>query len=194
MIWDPIRKEGNPTRSSEVNDVITKVKKFEVRKEGVVSKARRPLEYDEFINLMKMLRNDERLTMEERFEASCVLSLQWHLIARIDDLMKLKFENISGNAQNNFTLLCKMRWSKNITEEREAPEQVILGSMDKRLCPLLNLAVFIETKGHNLGHTHFLFDKPTSGHQQIRKQLNDIFESDEFTKVSKIGLLLIFMF
>ena len=65
MIWDPIQKEGNPTRSSEVNDVITKVKKFEVRKEGVVSKARRPLEYDEFINLIKMLQNEERLSMED---------------------------------------------------------------------------------------------------------------------------------
>ena len=120
--------------------------------------------------------------------------MQWHLIARINDIMKSKFENISGNTQNNFTLLCKMRWSKNITEECEAPEQVILGSMDKRLCPLLNLAVFIETKGHTLGHTRFLFGKPNSGHQQICKQLNDIFESDKFTKVRKTGLLLIFMF
>ena len=62
-IWDPIQKEGNPTQSSEVNDVITKVKKFKVRREGVVSKARRPIEYDEFIDLMKVLQNEERLSM-----------------------------------------------------------------------------------------------------------------------------------
>ena len=52
-------------------------------------------------------------------------------LAMVNDLMKLEFENISSNAQNNFTLLCRMCWSKNIFEEHEAPEQVILGSMDK---------------------------------------------------------------
>ena len=41
MIWDPIQKEGNPTWSSEDNDVIAKREKFEVRREGVVSKANR---------------------------------------------------------------------------------------------------------------------------------------------------------
>ena len=66
--------------------------------------------------------------------ASCVFNLQWHLIARINGLMKPKFENVSGIAQNNFTLLCRMRWSKNLTKESEAPEQIILGSMDKHLC------------------------------------------------------------
>ena len=63
--------------------------------------------------------------------------------------------------------------------------------MDKRLSPLLNMAVFIETKCNNLGHTDSLYDKPNSGHQQIRKQLNDIFESDEFTKVGKKNRLII---
>ena len=63
--------------------------------------------------------------------------------------------------------------------------------MDKRLCPLLNLAVFIEIKGHTLGLTRYLFGKPNSGHQQICKQLNDIFESDEFTKVGKKNRLII---
>ena len=63
MIWDPIQKEGNPTWSTKVNYVITKVKKFKLRGEGVVSKARRPIEYDEFIDLMKVLQNEERLSM-----------------------------------------------------------------------------------------------------------------------------------
>ena len=44
MQWDGIHQRGNPTRSSAVNDVITRVKKYEVRQEGVSSKARRALE------------------------------------------------------------------------------------------------------------------------------------------------------
>ena len=65
--------------------------KYEVRRKSVVSKARWLIEYNEFIDLMKILWYEERLSMGDWFEASCVLSLQLHLITRIDDLMKLKF-------------------------------------------------------------------------------------------------------
>ena len=66
----------------------------------MVGKVRGPIEYNEFINLIKMVRNEERLPMVNCFEAICVLNLQWHLIARIHDLMKSKFD------------LYRMRWSK----------------------------------------------------------------------------------
>ena len=84
----------------------------------MVSQARTPLEFDEFINVIKLLRSNKTILGAEQFETSCILSLQWHLVARIDDLMKIKmkFENISNNVQKHFTLMCKMRWSKNITE------------------------------------------------------------------------------
>ena len=41
MPWNAISGQGNPTRSIEVNTLIKKVKKKEVRKQGVSSKARR---------------------------------------------------------------------------------------------------------------------------------------------------------
>ena len=44
MIWDTIRKESNPTQSSKVNELITKIKKFKVIKEG----GQEGLEFDEF--------------------------------------------------------------------------------------------------------------------------------------------------
>jgi hypothetical protein len=37
-----------------------------------------------------------------------------------------------------------MRWSKNIRDEREVPTQIIFGFMDPLVCPLLNLASFLE--------------------------------------------------
>ena len=39
MPWDDINLRGNPTRSTAVNEVISKVKKFEVRQDGVSSQA-----------------------------------------------------------------------------------------------------------------------------------------------------------
>ena len=77
----------------------------------------------------------------------------------------MKFENIASNAQNHFTLMYKMRWSKNIMEEQDAPEQIILGLMDMHLCPLLNLAICLETRGHNMGNSDFLYDRTESGQQ-----------------------------
>ena len=52
MQWDDIHLRGNPTHSAAVNDVIAKVKKFEVRQEGVSSQAHRPIEWEEFYLLL----------------------------------------------------------------------------------------------------------------------------------------------
>jgi Transcriptional activator of glycolytic enzymes len=185
---NPIRKEGNPTKSSEVNEFIKKVMKCEVRKEGAKSHARRPIEYDEFINVLDLVRGNIGLKLRKYLLCS-VLTMQWHLIARIDDMMKLKFENIQVG-ENNFTLICKMRWSKNITEERDAPEQIILGSMDFRICPLLNLAIYLEVTGRESGgiSNDFVYGNPNDGHRVARGCLKDAFESDGFKKVRQGNL------
>ena len=75
MIWDPIPKEGKPTRSSKGNEVITKIKKFEVRKEGVVSQTRRPIEFNEFLNDIKLLRSNETVLGAKQFKTSYILSM-----------------------------------------------------------------------------------------------------------------------
>lgn len=52
--WDSIRCDGNPTKSDEVNDLIKRIKKQEVRKVGVPPQARRPFEASEFISLLRI--------------------------------------------------------------------------------------------------------------------------------------------
>ena len=64
MIWDPIRKEGNPTRSDGINKLINKVLLHEVRGEGVRSKAKRPIEYEEFISILTIVKTDKNLNNE----------------------------------------------------------------------------------------------------------------------------------
>eukprot|EP00644_Phytophthora_capsici_P019495 jgi/Phyca11/133140/e_gw1.332.4.1 len=54
--WDNVRCEGNPTRSEAGNRLIKTVKRFEVRREGVMSSARRPIEYGEFRHLLTLVR------------------------------------------------------------------------------------------------------------------------------------------
>ena len=42
----------------------------------------------------------------------------------------------------------------------------------------------LQTRGHNMRHWDFLYGRPDSGHQIIRKQVNAVFKSDGFSKVS----------
>ncbi|GMF16150.1 unnamed protein product [Phytophthora lilii] len=72
-----------------------------------------------------------------------------------------------------------MRWSKNISEERDAPEQVMLGSLDPRVCALLNFAVYMEMSPQLPG-SEYVFGNPAAGHRVIRRFLQDVFSSDDF--------------
>jgi hypothetical protein len=56
MPWNAISGQGNPTRSIEVNTLIKKVKKKELRKEGVSSKARCAVTHVEFRKMQSILR------------------------------------------------------------------------------------------------------------------------------------------
>ena len=73
--WDEICQEGNPTRSTAVDSLIRRVQKFEVRQVGVESKARRAIEYAEFINVLTIIRNDEEYKPIPRFKLGAVLTL-----------------------------------------------------------------------------------------------------------------------
>ncbi len=68
-----------------------------------------------------------------------ILSVQWQLIGRIDDVMKLEKSTISFNWQYPFTLMIKMLFQKYLRGER-----VLFGSMDPLIFPLLNLVAFLE--------------------------------------------------
>ncbi|OWZ03196.1 hypothetical protein PHMEG_00025112 [Phytophthora megakarya] len=190
--WDPVSEQGNPTRSDAVNKLIKKVKRFEVRREGADSNARRAIEFDEFVNLLELVRMDQERN-GIKYMIGSVLTLQWHIVARIDDMMKLKFDNFSANTQFPLTLLIQVRWSKNISEERDAPVQILFGSLDPRIldprmCALLNLAVYIETTATSM-ESEFVYGNPNDGDRVVRRVLQDTFENPGFKKLKsgKLG-------
>jgi hypothetical protein len=59
-------------------------------------------------------------------------------------LKRRRFEAEQPNPQFPFTLLAKMCWSKNVLEERDAPDQIVIGAMDRRYCILLALGIYLE--------------------------------------------------
>ena len=194
--WDDVLNRGNPTKARQVNEMIKRVIKHEVRHEGVSSKARRAFDYKEYLELCKLLRRKGFKTESSILDGLrytrllAMLNLQWQLMARMDDMINLKFESICTNLLFPFACNVKMRWSKNITEEREAPDQLILGSLEENICPFLTMAMYIETSaeaGELLSSDGHVFGGVKSRHG-IRR-LFDVLVSDAEFPVLLAGLV-----
>ena len=133
---------GNPTKSKEVNDLIRGVRKMETRKQGKKSNADRAMEPSEFEQSIALLEGEQNFDKRHRYTA--MLKTQFHFIARGDDIAHLKKENIEQSAEYPWTITGRLRWSKNVLEERDCPKQIILGAGDPRYCVLLALSIFEE--------------------------------------------------
>ena len=59
--WNPTMSCGNPTRSVQVNELIKKVKKKEVRRQGAPSQARREMEEAEFLQTNELLNGEQAI-------------------------------------------------------------------------------------------------------------------------------------
>ena len=188
--WNVLTNSGNPTKSALLNKLIKTVKKKEVRRQGKPSSARRPFEPAEWEQAMEMIgRIQDR---KVRYFARAVLTLQYNMIGRIDDTCKTKAEDLKPNAQFPFCLLGTMCWSKNVLDERDAPDQILIGAMDERYCILLALAEFLET---NEDPSSFLFgiDREEDP-KALKKKASDVLKfvvltSGEFQLTIPSGLL-----
>jgi len=143
MEWSSGRNEGNPTRSIEVNNLIKRVKKKEVRKQGVVSQTRRPMTEREFRLLHSILR-DPKHNLMWRYGMSAMINFQFHVIGRIDDTTQVLINHIRVHDSFPNCLKTKLNWSKNVRDERDAPWQIILGAMDTTYCVLVSTATWLE--------------------------------------------------
>ena len=192
MAWNALAGVGNPTKSIEVNELIKAIKKMEVRKQGKTSTARRAITHFEFLRMLSFLKADGQDDMR-RYGLPGLFVLQYNLIARIDDTCQFLISNLTESDDFDFVLRSKLNWSKNVNEERDAPNQILLGAMDHHYCALLALAVHLEiflgAAGH-AGLTPYVFGfseditvpiggkKTTDKVQTILK--DEIFQHEEF--------------
>ena len=158
MQWNEISNVGNLTKSAEVNDLIKRVTKKEARKEGAASHRRRPMKIEEYNSILEILKESRQST--EKYGIPALMNYQFHLIARIDDTTQVSLENIQKHDRFDFCLKTKLNWSKNVTDERDAPWQAIIGSLDINFCVLIStslwLEIFFETYP-NAEHSPYLF-------------------------------------
>ena len=88
------------------------------------------------------------------------MCFQVHLIARMDDSMNVLMENIAVHPRFPFCLRTRLKWSKNVREERDAPWQIMVGCQDSDFCVLTNLSLWLEvffTEYTHAPNTPYLF-------------------------------------
>ena len=101
------------------------------------------MEIEELRQLLEMCCNFDE-DDPKRFWLPSYLKYQFHMIARNDDVAHIDWDSIMSNPQYDFALKTKLRWSKNVNEERDAPEQIMLGAADWKRCVILGLAIHLE--------------------------------------------------
>ena len=140
--WNTVSLSGNPTRSPEVNDLIKRVRRDEVRGERVSLQVRHALTIPEFRSLIGMASNSETFNLQVRIP--CILKFQVHLIARVDSAAHVLRSELQAHGLFDYTLRVCLRWTKNCWEERDALEQIILGSSDHDFCVLTSLSIHLQ--------------------------------------------------
>ena len=133
---------GNPTKSQEINDLIAAVIRKETRGIGVVPSMDRPLTKNEFHQALALIARNGNLI--GRLRCLAMIKFQFHLICRNDDTAHVTKDTLKRSPQFPQFLTVKMKWSKNVREERDCPNQIILASMDYTSCAVLGLALFLE--------------------------------------------------
>jgi hypothetical protein len=128
----------------------------------------------------------------KRYRLGSVLTLQWYLIGRIDDMMILKVDCISPNINQPDTASSKIEWSKKITEETESAEQIIIGANDPTLCPQIAIGVYFELLGHfdasHIQPTYFLLGDAVNGDHLAHNQLDSVWSNTKFNKSKHVKL------
>ena len=134
---------GNPTKSDMVNDLLKKVQTKQVRKMGAKSQVKRQLRKTEMEKEIEIMRG--RDNWEDRIKFVAMAVWQFNFIARIDDTCHHELFDVKGHKTFTFALQSKVRWSKNVVDERKCPDQIILGANDPLWCLILLLGVYLET-------------------------------------------------
>lgn len=78
-----------------------------IRAEGVATNARRPLEYKEFLLILQLFKlrmvDSSDSELNKSVFMNNLLSIQWHMIGRVDDMLQLKVSDFYANTTFDFS-------------------------------------------------------------------------------------------
>ena len=143
MQWNNQSNVGNPTRSTQVNELLREMILAETRLQGAPSRARRSTTSNEFSCIQSILK-EEGDTDQIKYGYRAHNNYQYHLIGWIDDCTQARLNHLEKHDSFDFCLKTKLNWSKNVREERDCPWQVVIGSNNSLFCVLITLALWLE--------------------------------------------------
>ena len=73
-----------------------------------------------------------------------IMETVWYLISRIDNFTHAILDHVHVHDKFSDSLKVRLNWLKNVNDERDAPFQIVLGSMSHIYCVLWTLALWLE--------------------------------------------------
>ena len=133
---------GNPTRHKSVNKLIADIIQFETRGEGADAHDVRDMTIQEFEKELELFRSHKDVLC--KYRNPLIGIYQFHFITRADDVCNFKLSDPKGHSKFPFALSQSVRWSKNVRDSRNCPDQLLLPSMDHKSCIFVALAIWLE--------------------------------------------------
>lgn len=130
-----------------------------------------------------------------RLCASAYFPFMLHFVTRLDDASKTYARNLMGYCKfPDYAMMAKICWSKNVTEERDCPFQLMFGAADVRYDLPTALGLWLEWRfEHCPEDNEFVFcidglDDPDRIKDKLRRVLEYVIHSDDFV-VREVGLI-----
>ena len=163
---------GNPTKSKIVQKILTDLQKKEVMGIGKETSQRRPFLFSEYEKVLELFRKAKDITIKHR--NPLVMLYQWHFITRPDDCFNFLISDPRSHPHWDFVLRQQVRWSKNIKDTRNCPDQIIFGSMNPLWCIVVSIALWLEIFLGKFPDAVMLFSEKTPPPKR-NKQLHNKF-------------------
>ena len=100
---------------------------------------------NEYRTALKLLESNK--VFEYWYPYTTMLKYQYHFIACCNDIGNFELCDLHGHSDtafSSFVLQTKVYWSKNVQEERDCPDQILLGCQDVDYCILLAPYIYLE--------------------------------------------------
>jgi hypothetical protein len=154
---------------------------------------RRPLTPDEFEQVMDLVSKLD--SKELALVASAYFSFQLSMMGRLDDTGKFRHPDLRQYPKyEDYAVLGRLCWSKNVREERDAPLQLLFGANDPHYDVLSFLGLWLEYRFEiHPEQNEFVFcveglEDPERIKDKIRRILSKIFKDEDFI-IQEVGLL-----
>ena len=133
---------GNPTRHKSINKLIADMIQFEIRDEGAEGRDVRDMTVEEFQKEMELFHEHKDPIC--RYRNTLMGLYQFQFITRCDDVCNFKVEDPKSHPNYDMALSQKVKWSKNVRDARNCPDQLLLASKEHRNCLFLALGLWLE--------------------------------------------------